>query len=250
MEFSSSAAFARICGELTGDGHIQTSGGRRLVSFYSKNIETITDFERRFFFLFDIHGKVYKDTRRWKSYKLFFCSKYAVEVLIVSEVPAGNKTNRKFSVPRWVLSGNSQIRASYLRGLFDSEGAVTYTKPQDRWRIEIEMYKSEATNNKTAFMEGIKALLESLDIPCSPVRTGRRNVRKDGTTSIAIKLEVKPLGFTNFYKKISFSDKVKAARLRNAILAVERKAQCPLPLRRYSACAELQSQAAQGDSLQ
>ncbi len=28
---------ARICGELTGDGHIQLSEWRGLVSFYSKN---------------------------------------------------------------------------------------------------------------------------------------------------------------------------------------------------------------------
>lgn len=218
MEIEKSPDLTRICGELTGDGHIQLKGWRRIVSFYSKNLATIKDFEVRFSKIFRVKGRIYIDDRKWRSYRVFFISREVAEKLVSIGLLAGNKTNTPFLVPDWIINGESEIRSAYLAGLFTTEGSVYHTKGSDRWRIEMEMYKWEKYKTEgVRFMDQIAGMLRSLGVPCSPVRIGRKDHRKDGTTSIAMKIDIKKGGFTNFYKQIGFFDKTKAERCLRAI---------------------------------
>lgn len=253
MEITHSPELARICGELSGDGHIQLKGWRGLTSFYSKNLSTIKDFEARFRRIFGVKGHTYIDDGKSRSYRIFFISKGAAKTLVSLGAPAGNKTDTPFIVPDWISNGKPKIKAAYLLGLFSAEGSIYHTKSGDRWRIEIEMYKHESLKEEgRRFFIQLKEMLESLHIRCSPVRFGRRNSRKNGSHSIAIKLDIEQPSFTNFYKEVGFADELKTKALSEAIRpslqrkgdGAHRRAEVSCPK------AGLQSQAAQGDRLQ
>ncbi len=253
MAISQTLELARICGELTGDGHIQLKEWRGLVSFYSKNLSTIKDFEERFKGIFQVEGHIYTDDRRWRSYRIFFISKEVAKALTSSGVPSGNKTDIPFLIPEWIFNGKPEIKAAYLRGIFSAEGSIYYTKRSDRWRIEIEMYKRESLKSEgKRFFTQIKDMLESLQIRCSPVRFGRKNKRKDGSYSIALKLDIEQPSFTNFYKEVGFADELKAKTLSEAIRPSLQRKGDGANRRAEVSChqAGLQSQAAQGDRLQ
>jgi len=210
---------ARICAELTGDGHIQLMKHKRvgLISFYSKHYYEIKDFTARFQKIFNLESHIYPDNRDGnKRYKLFFFSRPVADYLVSIGVPAGNKTNQPFFVPKWIFEGSDALKAAYLQGLFTTEGSIhaTRTDRGPRWRIDIEMYKwTELKEEAKQFMMQIGQMLNSLGVKCSPVCFGRTNLRKNGTKSIATKLAMERSAFQNFQERVGFSNKEKAAKL-------------------------------------
>lgn len=212
-------ALARICAELTGDGHIQLMKHKNvgLISFYSKNYDEIKSFISRFQKIFPLKSHVYEDHRDGNTrYKLFFFSRAVADYLVSIGVPAGNKTNQVFFVPRWVLQGTTQIQCAYLRGLFTTEGSVSARRTNSgiRWTIEIEMYKwTKFKAEAKRFMEQVTHMLQDVDVHCSPVYFGRKNLRKDGTWSIATHVYIKKTSFNNFYKHVGFCNEAKQAKL-------------------------------------
>jgi len=207
---------ARIVGDITGDGHLQLSRRRGLVSFYSKNLEEIKNEDNRFIKLFNIKGHVYIDKRKNIRYKIFFSSKKLATFLASIGIPVGNKTNENFSVPNWILKGNKDIKCLYLRGIFTSEACISLTKK--RWRIHIEQYKSiKIKEAGVKFMLQLQQMLKEFGIVTSPVRLGKGNVRKDGTKSIRMQFDIERKYFDKFYKYIGFDNKVKSQKLKIAV---------------------------------
>ncbi len=223
MNVPLSPELARICADITGDGHLQLKDWRGLTSFYSKKIEHIHNMNERFQRLFGIKGRIYVDNRYGRTrYKLFFISKQAAQFLALVGVPVGNKTNQVFSVPDWILNGNKDIQSAYLRGLFTAEGSIFPTKIKNgvRWRIGIELYKSVHYRQEgLAYMNQLKQMLEKFHIHCSPARLGRQNQRKNGSYSIATKLDIESSSFLSFYHSIGFDDEEKQRKL---ILSLQR----------------------------
>jgi len=217
MSISCTSELARVCAELTGDGYIQLKDWRGLTSFYSKHLSEINDFESRFSKIFSICGRIYPDNRNNKRYKLFFISKKVAQTLVSLGVPSGNKTNTPFFVPGWVLSGSSEVKTAYLRGLFNSEGSIGFIKTKSglRWRIDFEMYKRDDYKKEIEFfMNQLRTILLEFSIICSPVRFVKGNLRKDGTLSIGAKFSIESKSFNNFYKWVGFDTPYKASKLR------------------------------------
>ncbi|VVB81233.1 Uncharacterised protein [uncultured archaeon] len=61
-------------------------------------------------------------------------------------------------------------------------------------------------------MEQLRDMLGELGIRAS-VFSGRKNLRKNGTLSIANKLTIECSSFGNFYKQVGFDDSLKAEKL-------------------------------------
>ena len=217
MSFNLTSELARICGELTGDGHIQLKEWRGLISFYSKNFEEIINFKSRFENLFNLKGHIYEDKRNnCNRYKSFFISVQIANYFVSLGVPFGNKTNQPFFVPVWVFSGDKKIKAAYLRGLFAAEGSIYGTKNKAgvRWRIEIELWKwVKYQDCAKKFMLQLVEMLSDLGVVCSPVRFGKKNIRKDKAESIAVKFNIEKTNFRNFYKRVGFTNRLKASKL-------------------------------------
>jgi len=208
---------AKLCAYLTGDGHIQLKEWRGLVSFYSKDKDQINSINNLVLRMFRIKGHIYLDTRRTVRYKLFFISKPLAQFLVSTGTPFGNKANQPYSVPDWIVTGSPKLKSAYLRGLFTAEGSVccsTSKCGKERWQIGIEQYKWVRYKQEgKKYMSQIKSMLGYFGIISSPVRFGKRNLRKDGTNSIAIKLDIEAPSFGNFYKYIGFDLEEKNTRL-------------------------------------
>ena len=190
---------ARVVADITGDGHLQIQEWRYLVSFYSKETEEIEAVKMRFYNLFQIKGRVYLDNRKNVRYKLFFISKPVTVFLRDIGTPVGNKTNIPFSIPDWILNGSEEVKAAYLRGLFDSEGTIHCTRgKKPRWRISIEMAKNaKIVRQGELFLEQVRQLLLNFGIVSSPVRSFDLNVRKDNSKSICSKFDIELHSFSN-----------------------------------------------------
>ncbi len=87
-----------------------------------------------------------------------------------------------------------------------------------RWRIGFEMYKNtDLLENGKEYIGQIKKMLDQIGIKTSPVRLGSTTIRKDGTKSKGIKIEIEHKEFEKFYKQICFDDKNKTKKLEYAI---------------------------------
>jgi len=171
-----------------------------------------------------INGRVRKLINTGKAfslrYEIHFASKSIAKVLFDSGTPAGNKANSSFSIPTWILNGNKKIKKEYLKGIYTSEGSIypTKIKKGSRWRIEIEQYKRLSIKNEgIKFMLQISNMLKEFEIITSPPRFGKKQTRKDGSKTIAIKMDVEKKYFEKFYHGIGFDDKFKTNRLVKAI---------------------------------
>ena len=215
---------ARIVANIMCDGHLQMDGKRGSVSFYSKKLSEILRENKRFEKLFGVTGHVYPD-RRSDGYKLFVTSKEIAAFLESAGVPAGNKTNKKYGVPSWILNSDKKTRLAYLKGVFNSEASVykTTNGKYERWRIHISQYKNtRLRTDGIKFMNQIKNMLNDFGIFSSPVRCAKGNKRKDGTDSICIQFEIERKNFVNFIKYIGFEDPKKHEKLLSAVRGVKR----------------------------
>ena len=135
-------------------------------------------------------------------------------------MPSGNKTNKEFHVPKWILNGTKDIKSNYLTGIYDCEGYIYSNKNGNklRWRIGLEFYKNiRLIESCKLFMEQIRNLLLEFDIESSPTRLKKGNIRKDGSTSGGVCFEIEKKGFENFFKYVNFHIDTKRGKLIEAL---------------------------------
>ncbi|HIJ10941.1 TPA: hypothetical protein HA278_02690 [Candidatus Woesearchaeota archaeon] len=212
---------ARLVADVTGDGHLQVKGWRYLTSFVSNEIQETEAFERRSKELFDVIPKRYIDSRKTHKgsgirYQSFIISKPVALFLCENGVPVGNKTNNPFKVPTWIFNGSPEMKAAYLRGLYDNEGTIYSNKEgnKTRWRIAISMAKNnDILQEGIAFFEQLREMLCEFDIKTSPVCSSKLNVRKDGSTSMYLRIVIERKSFRSFLKHIGFDHPKKREKL-------------------------------------
>lgn len=210
-----STDLARIVANISCDGHLQLDKRRGLASFYSKNLDVIKRENKRFRKVFLIKGRIYPD-KRDDGYKLFFISKEIAKFLSTIGVPVGNKTNKIYSVPSWIINGGKKIKSAYLKGIFNSEASVYKTKNNTsyRWRIHISQYKNyKLKKNGLKYMNQIREILFKFGIRSSPTRCIKGNRRIDGSESIGMQFEIEKSSFSNFIKYVGFENPEKQKKL-------------------------------------
>lgn len=229
MKIKKDSELARIIADLTGDGHLQYDGKRGVIFFYSKYLKSVKSFSHRFEKIFGVKGRIRKLKYTGKAftirYEVHFSSKGVAKILYELGTPAGNKANNLFSVPNWILNGNRTIKKEYLRGIYTAEGSIYPTKIRNgvRWRIEIEQYKKFAIKEGgIKFILQIKNMLGGFGIVSSAPRFGKKQARKDGSETIAIKMDIESKYFGRFYKEIGFDNKLKTNRLLKSLREKER----------------------------
>lgn len=128
-------------------------------------------------------------------------SKQIVEFLLDK---IDNKTYT-WKVPKDILkSKNEIIIASFLKGIFDSEGSIIYDRKNNKKRIELSMYGKE--------VKILKVLLDKLNIKSTVIQPKRE--RKRGTFILRI-LDKNSL--INFNELIGFTIKRKDFLLKEVL---------------------------------
>ncbi len=214
---------AKIVAAITSDGHLQLDNRRGVISFYSKHLKEVNSFNKTFTTLFGVGGKVHHDESGGNlRYKLYIPNKKSAIDLATLGTPIGNKTKINFSIPSWIRDGSSKIKSIYLRMLFDCEGSI-YLQDDGRWRLKFKMAKDESLiDNGIDFMKEVKELLEEFDVETSNVLINEGNIRKDGSKSLFMIMEIKGCSFINFLKYVGFDNSLKRMKLEKAINSMGR----------------------------
>ena len=211
---------SNIVAMINGDGHLQIDykNYRYLVSYYSKYMEEINYFKKMMEKIFGVNGLIYLDERNnRKRYKLMFSSKPLCLFLDFVGVVSGKKTKKEFFIPDWIYNGKESIKSEFLKGLFDTEGSVSYSK--GRWRMVFSQNKEKnLIKNGYEYMEQIIKLLNQFGIRCSNVCSSNSStLRKDGTRSIVFKFSFERKYFGLYSQNVGFNNPIKKKKLLNAL---------------------------------
>jgi intein/homing endonuclease len=212
---------ASVVADLTTDGHIQLRKKFGVISFYSKDYSEINKFNSDFEFLFKKRGNIFKDVRGNNTrYKLFISDTKLAKFLKMNGAPIGNKTNLVFFIPSWIFYGSNKIQRIYLQRLFDAEGSI-FRCIDGRWRLFFNMTKKEdLIEGGIDYLNEIRILLKNFQVDTSRVRISKGNIRKDGSRSKNMKIEIKKYSFFNFYNNVNFLNPMKKTKLKRAIKEV------------------------------
>ena len=126
---------------------------------------------------------------------------------------ANSFKTKEWKIPEKVLSSSLEVKAGFLRGLFDSEGSATLRKPGG-------VYLSVCSGNKSSLLKVKEMLKNSFHIDLS-INCNQNSF-----------MRLKSAGYKNvkrFYSYIGFTIKRKQVNLENGLLTYTRKG-----VRRYS----------------
>lgn len=177
---------AEIIGIMLGDGHIATQRG------YLRLRVRELDFCQNFKHLVE---RVYSIKAPLDNKYYYNC--FAYSTLIVKRI--SNMTSNNKEIPLFVLKGDNNIKARFLRGFFDSEGSVDVI--EHRRQIVL-------TQNNEKMLLQIMSLLFDLGIQSKYLK------RKKGSDQILISLVE---NLEKYYKLIGFSIGYKGDKLRKAV---------------------------------
>lgn len=169
MNIDYSPEFAEICGIHAGDGYLRgkdhrneldISGNLEEKEYYENNLSAL------FRKVFDIEI-ICKHFPSRNTYGFVVRDKNIVEILHDAGFPYGNKSTI-VKIPEFVLnSEDSEIHASFLRGLFDTDGCVHFWKRNKGKYGEFKKNHHyypiiKFTTVSIKLSEGIKTLLEKM----------------------------------------------------------------------------------------
>jgi predicted transcriptional regulator len=140
-------------------------------------------------------------------------------VLHLSGVPVGDKTIQDFDVPTWIKNGSKEVKASFLRGIFDDEGCVINDKKRRTRGIFISLCKdTEKRNSLEVFLSSIRRMLLELEINSSDIREQMRFKNKENKEKIMLRFDIRGKeNLENFLNKVSFTHPKKNSKLKEAV---------------------------------
>lgn len=226
-----SAELAEIAAALMTDGHIDWRDGRPskliLYSDYRNECKWFLD---KIYELFQVRGKIVRYSSmtgfsKSHSYKsIVYCAPLA-RVLISIGIPYGDKTQREYNVPDWIMNAGNEIKQSFLKVLFNFDGSISVKKSRrSTATITLSFNKQKKrVNNGKLFLLQIKKLLNEFDIASGSIHI--RQCRKDKYTLILSLTNQRSI--INFYKQIGFLGREKQGRLQKFIYKIYRNARIP-----------------------
>ncbi|VVC04199.1 Replication factor C small subunit [Candidatus Bilamarchaeum dharawalense] len=220
-----SKELAEVIAALITDGHIDFSwrdGAPKLskLLLYSNSRSECEWFLDKVYSLFGIRGKVVRYLSKTgfskrHSYKALIQSSMLAKSFVLLGVPSGDKTKTEYYIPEWIVSGSPEIRAAFLRILFNFDGCVSLRSRRPS-AIELNYCmnkRKDHIHNGVMFMLQIKNLLLHFG-----VKAGKLHIRHHKTDKFTLLLFVtNNNSVLNFYKYVGFLSRKKNFRLNLAV---------------------------------
>lgn len=204
---------ANICAHLIGDGSIKfrnkNQGALRFYGELEKLVSIQKDFEK----LFGKKPKLVKRKRPFETgFKIDQTDTNIVRILVFIGVPPGEKVLSTFTVPKWVMFGDKEVKRAFLRGLCDDELEGLYREKgkANTWHgLKFKMSKKKALLKKhVLFLTQLKELFWTFNIETSDVKVSHNEtfLRKDGnvTCPAYFRIANKKENRRVFFKEIGF----------------------------------------------
>ncbi|MCX6798906.1 MAG: hypothetical protein NTW59_02290 [Candidatus Diapherotrites archaeon] len=235
LPLCASSELAAIIAALMSDGHIEwyTHDGRprtRKIILYSSNKIECDWFLFLIKLVFGVTGKVQAYTpnhSNWRKqpYKAIVHSAVVARILILAGAPAGNKTEKEFLAPNWIMNGCREIKKEFLRVFFSFEAGTPYRKSKVGHGFQTALFMNKdprILENGIAFLRQIIKLLNFFGVSCSKVvsrqYSGGFNSKKN-TVYFTITSQK---SVVNFYRNIGFLNPLKQSRLESCVLDISK----------------------------
>jgi hypothetical protein len=221
-----SPELAMLVATLMTDGHVDwyINDGRprtRRITLYSSDKNECDWFVDLVDKIFNVRGRTQTyipNHSNWKKqpYKAHVFCAVVARILILAGAPAGNKTEKEFLVPYWIMEGNIDIRRAFLKTFFSFEGSVPYRK-KDRphtFQMGLVMNKSKILlRNGVDFFCQLRELLNEFGVSCSKIETRpTSSYLSKGGYSIYFSI-TNQKSIIYFYQNIGFLNDTKQAKL-------------------------------------
>ncbi len=228
----SSPELAALVAALMTDGHVDwyTRDGRpraRKIILYSSEKEECEWFLRIVRSLFGTEGHVqpYRPNCSYfkkQPYKAVVWNAAVARILILAGAPAGNKTEKEFLVPNWIMNGGDAVKRNFLKALFTFEGS----KPRRRLRscsfqIDLCMVKKdEFLSNGLRFLSQIGELLKAFGVnTCKIGYYAKRKGLKKANHVFHFSI-MQQISIINFYRNIGYFKGEKQRLLKKAVFEI------------------------------
>lgn len=165
------ADLAAIAADLMTDGHIAVrnyykSKKYSYVSFFSDDVSELKRFKARIKKIFKLNGNIrewgYRENGRSKG--CIIADARLARLLECCKIPGGDKVSQKYGIPRWVMTGEKEIKRSFLRRSFTCEGSISRGN-DGRWDIRYTMYKfQKLSSNTISYLKSLRKLLKEFNI--------------------------------------------------------------------------------------
>lgn len=186
VEYKDVLAEAEIIGIMLGDGNIMHN--KRSIRLRVRELDFCLNFKK-------LVEETYRINTTFDNKYYYNC--YANSTLLANRIGELTKGNKE--IPDFVLSGDNNIKARFLRGFFDSEGSVDLI--ENRRQIVL-------TQNNEKMLLQIKSLLGDLEIQSKYVK------KRIGSDKLIISLLE---NLEKYYNLIGFSIGYKQQKLKEAI---------------------------------
>lgn len=169
-------AFPELAGlvaALMTDGHVDwyaNNGNPRTkrITLYSSRREECAWFLCLVKKIFRVSGKIEAYTPNhdnWikQPYKANVFNAVIARILILAGAPAGNKTEKEFLIPEWIMNGNPEIKREFLRTFFTFEAGKPYVKRNKGHAYQMSLFMNKSTDllaNAFNFFNQIVNLLD------------------------------------------------------------------------------------------
>lgn len=195
---------AILIGHATGDGHIK--GIVYNFEYRNKSKELLNKVYSLIYDIFNIKSNIYSSKDGTSQVEVPSIVGY---ILHKAGAPVGNKINKKFEIPKWIVQGNELVYKRYLGALVDDEFCIS----KGRWICFSLSKNIELKDNLVSFFESIRYLLSKLSIN-SVVKFGKIFSRKDGIKTVNIILSIcGQKNYIEFKKSMPITNKAKVISL-------------------------------------
>jgi len=235
LPLHASPELAALVAALMTDGHVEwakadgRSRAKRIMLYSSEKVECEW-FLKIVKGLFGVDGRIDAYTPNHNNctkqpYRAFVCKAIVTMILILAGAPAGNKTEKEFLVPNWIMGGSKEIKKEFLNTFFTFEASKPRVKTNREFSFEIGLIMikvEEHANNAFRFFSQIKNLLKEFGI--KPTKT-ISYPKKHGfrTSKFAFHFSItRQSSIVNFYRHIGYFNVAKQELLKATVVKLSK----------------------------
>lgn len=205
---------ARLIGHAFGDGNIHKN--KRYFSYINSNKQMQREVEN---IVRNIFGKVSLcKVTSISGTPIYQYSNKVGKYLADKGAPVGSKVLQEIQIPKWIESGNTNIKSAFLGAVFDDEGYFR-DSPKCRQIVFKAAKCLKLKRNLEEYLGQLISILESLNIETSGIRSDQIKKNKGGTEMISLRFWItKSENFHTFQKRIEILHSEKKKKLNNILL--------------------------------
>ena len=124
-----------------------------------------------------------------------YCNSLSLWLLLRAlGAPTGKKSENEYEIPKWILSSSKRIQIEFLSSLFGGDLTIPIVQKKSGKCFSgtcLRFHKNEKLRlSGEKLANQIRLMLKNLGVDVTAIKIERGNIRKDGTKSVLLRLEI------------------------------------------------------------